>query len=49
MALPIIIEDWLGGLVVEGNRVEYKNTGAMGTGSTAPSDLCLSGISSYTL
>ena len=25
MALPIIIEDLLGGLVVEGNRVEYKN------------------------
>ena len=25
MALPINIEDLLGGLVVEGNRVEYKN------------------------
>ena len=24
MALPINIEDLLGGLVVEGNRVEYK-------------------------
>ena len=26
MALPINIEDLLGGHVVEGNRVEYKNT-----------------------
>lgn len=25
MALPINMEDLLGGLVVEGNRVDYKN------------------------
>ena len=27
MTLPINIEDLLGGLVVEGNRVEYKKVG----------------------
>ena len=31
MALPINIEDLLGGLVVEGSRVEYKNVIRMNT------------------
>lgn len=40
MALPINIEDLLGGLVVEGNRVEYKK-GRIQTLSIEPSALSL--------